>query len=250
MNSPIEIALRHRYLPFLNTGHHFFFVPFANLGDEAEGAVKEFIADNCPWVIGHDGSREKNLLWLRGRVIKRDENFGLLVAIETNIGSNARGWATAPIANPPPDTLARQKESASSVEPYIFADIAEAPRSTLCRNVLFTFPHTSGLDIAITLALELEFPSAVAEPLNFDLIVDFGNTRTVVLAIEQNKAAKGFLSQICRPIIFTPRSSDSGRESGVSNSPIIDSWFVLAEPLFGCLEPPNEDGRSECPIYT
>lgn len=246
--APIKVRTDRPFVPFLNTGHQFLFLPFSFLDEEQRVAVEEFSHGSCRWLLGEDEKRGKRLLWLRSRIVKQDEKFGLLIALETNVGGVSRGWPTGPAENLPADTFARQQLAAGAVEPFIFGDVAEAPREAFGRQARFTFPRTNGSDVLVDLALELEFPHAVAEPLDFNLIVDFGNTRTVVLAIEHNKAANGVLSHICRPISFAARGENP--KAGGADTPIVDSWFVLAEPLFGCLEPPIEDGRTECPLYT
>jgi hypothetical protein len=246
--APIKVRTDSPRVPFLNTGHQFLFLPFIGLDYEQRVAVEEFRQGSCRWVLGEDEKRGKRLLWLRSRIANQGEELGLLVALETNVGGVSRGWPTGPAESVPADTFARQQAAAAAVEPYVFGDIAEAPREAFGRQARFTFPRGNGEDVVVELALELEFPHAVAEPLDFNLIVDFGNTRTVVLAFENNKAANGALSQICRPISFSARGENP--KAGRVETPIVDSWFVLAEPLFSCLEPPMEDARTECPLYT
>jgi hypothetical protein len=245
--APIIVLMDPPRVPFLNTGHQFFFLPFLDLDTSQRVAVEEFNQGSCRWVLGEDEERQKRLLWLRSRIVKQGEESGLLVALETNVGGVSRGWPTGPAEYPPADTFSRNQIAASAVEPFIFGDIVEAPRDTFRRLARFTFPHSKG-PVFVDLELKLEFPHAVAQPLDFNLVVDFGNTRTVVLAIEHNKAANGVLSQICRPISFAARGANP--EAKRDGTPIVDSWFVLAEPLFSCLEPPSEDGRTECPLYT
>ena len=246
---PILLRTEGPLVPFLNTGHQFVFLPFGDLTEDHVAAINEYNLGACPWVIGVDEAKHRRLLWLRARVTRREEKTGLLIALETNVGSASRGWPTAPSTRLPPDTFARQKAAADWVEAFIFADAAEAPRETFSRQVRFTFPRAKAASVIVDLILELEFPHAGAETLDFNLVIDFGNTRTVVLGIEHNKAANGFLSHICRPIPFAAR--DGKPTTTEDGSPaIVDSWFVLAEPLFGCLEPPSEDGKAECPIYT
>ena len=246
--APIKVRTDPPHVPFLNTGHQFLFLPFRDLNEDQRVAVEEFSLGSCRWVLGEDEKRGKRLLWLRSRIEKQGEESGLLVALETNVGGVSRGWPTGPAERVPADTFARQQLAASAVEPFIFGEIAEAPREAFGRQARFTFPRANGPYVVVDLELELEFPHAVAEPLDFNLVVDFGNTRTVVLGIEHNKAANGVLSHICRPIPFAARGANP--KTGSEVTPIVDSWFVLAEPLFGCLEPPSEDGLVDCPLYT
>jgi len=246
--TPIALRKEGPVVPFLNTGHQFIFLPFGDIGENQRAAVNDFNFGSCPWVLGEDEERCKRLLWLRSRIVKQGESPGLLIALETNVGGVSRGWPTSPTERVPADTFARQKQAADNVEPFIFGDSAEVPRDTFVRKAQFTFPRPKGPHLVVELTLEFEFPHAVAETLDFNLVVDFGNTRTVVLGIEHNKAANGVLSHICRPISFAAR--DDSPKTAREGTSIVDSWFVLAEPLFGCLEPPSEDGRTECPIYT
>ncbi|MBK8094929.1 MAG: hypothetical protein IPK32_23905 [Verrucomicrobiaceae bacterium] len=80
------------------------------------------------------------------------------------------------------------------------------------------------------------------EPREVDLIVDFGKHLTVVLALEHNFAQAGKLSTLCHSIRFIKRGADyidfvGGKQDDTCS--IVDSWFILHEPMFADYEPPR-----------
>lgn len=238
--------------PSLNTGHHFYQIELPPMASpqlrEAAGSGR------CSWINAVDmtsGHRGKVHLWLRGRVTKEPEAPPVLaLCIESNLGDDARGWATAPAVEYPSDTLERIGEKRSLKQAYIFKDDSSVPHTESTLRVCFDVPTADGIDVLLV-DLSFEFPPPNADPVDVDLIIDFGNTRTVVLALEDNKHACGYLSQVCMPIEFYSRTEEPFGPPGSASTgrTIIDSWFVLAEPIFSNLEPPSEDGRDECPNY-
>jgi hypothetical protein len=252
----VTLKLIYSASPFLGTGHHFYFIKFPSSPSvELQDLTDAFARNDCPWILFSDQESEKCLLWLRGRIQQNEPGggLGLMLCLDTNVGSSSRGWPVAPNSPAPTDTVQSVIGKLRDKEPYIFSQESEAPTAALVRNVLFSHTPRSGVTYNLQLALTLEFPHAIAEPVDVDLIVDFGNTRTVVLALEHNQAANGYLSQVCRPIEFFPRNvepHDENSRNGNSQDAIIDSWFVLAEPLFSCLEPPSEDDKNECAAYS
>jgi hypothetical protein len=238
--------------PFLNTGHHFFQIP---LPPEASQQLRDAAkTGRCPWINAiavTSGQRGKMHLWLRGRVHKDPEEAPVLhLCIDSNTGDDTQGWVTAPPSDHPQDTLNRINKKQASKQAYIFKDISSAPQTLTEMRVCFDVPSPDGTD-TLVLDLAFEFPPPNSDPVDVDLIIDFGNTRSVVLALEDNKQASGYLSQVCMPIEFCHRTHEPIEKSGpISYSrSIIDSWFVLAEPIFSNLEPPGDTERNECPAY-
>ncbi|MFZ4764426.1 MAG: virulence factor SrfB, partial [Roseimicrobium sp.] len=90
---------------------------------------------------------------------------------------------------------------------------------------------------------EVIWKRPAGEAIDVDIVIDFGNTRTVVLALENMEAQGGKLASVCRPIRFIKQGFDyepfTGAHKGDDTAAIVDSWFVLHEPVFSNLEPPS-----------
>lgn len=231
---------------FPDTGHQYLFVPFKSeflSRYDREGKIKRLCsADRQPWVqytgVEKDGKTPHTYTWIRHRYgVNADGAPGIWLVVETNVGTVRRGalyekrevpftdvppskddWAVSPYAYPNQESLANKADKDSY-------------------DVLLTIPNPSELDEILQVALiEVIWQRRNPARMDVDLIVDFGNTRTVVLAVENNAAmAKDKLSGVCRPIPFLAR----GEECPVPGSPemkkvktIADSWFLLQEPAF------------------
>lgn len=96
-----------------------------------------------------------------------------------------------------------------------------------------------------------------------DLVVDFGNSRSVALLLERPPQNVGTdipeLINLLSPVRMMPRGSDyepNRRPDGAlihdGEDPlaVFDSWFVTAEPQFAALHPPHRDERDamRCPF--
>ncbi len=74
-----------------------------------------------------------------------------------------------------------------------------------------------------------------AKPRKVDLIVDFGNSRTAVLGLEDNREVGVLFNTVCKPIVFT-EAGNLYEETEYSrpnlNEVLPDSWFVLQQNQF------------------
>jgi hypothetical protein len=235
-----SLSGNHSIAPLLESGHHFYFVSV----DDCTGLSNEervtLFSEELPWSLGEDPATGKRLLWVRARPKEGEGGLkGFLLAVDTNLGDRRRGLPLSPWVNENPENLTNLEKKTEWVEPYLFVDETRVPIEGFRRQIRFVFNATNPeFSVAFTLDLEIQVPPPVAAPVDVDLIIDLGNTRSVVLALEDNKGHSGALSQICQPVYLPVRDHEpndvdfENRESA-----IIDSWFILSEPLFHCLEP-------------
>ena len=216
---------------FPNSGHHNTFVPFtSDLLVKFPELRQLCAAERTPW-------RDLNHSWVRGRLATRDGQPGLWVAVESNLGTIRRGSVHEPRRQAPDGTGNPENPS-----PYAAADPARLPGET---NIHLSIPSRQNPAVPIEIEFTLIWKEPAGEPIDVDLVVDFGNTRTVVLALENQQSQDGKLASICKSVRFTRRGFDyeafkpePGRPPD-DTAAIVDSWFVLQEPLFSNLEPPS-----------
>lgn len=270
---------------FPNTGHHFFHVPLKSLAPrKSDEELKRYAHRNRgPWEPWSEFSPW--LLYQYAIEISPytgEETAVLKLAVESNLGSADRGLLFGVDSyhfngNPPRDAVeASLRQRAASFEKARAADAVVYPYASLDRAKLWEdYPskrlfldelsphlpqrrrasdHGSGSAEPIALppkllAVHWKRPGG-ADPVDVDLIVDLGNTRTVALLLE-NPGQEGIpfgrrvkvLRFIPRGCPFTP--SHTLPEPGKANDDyaIIDSWLVLHRPIFASREPPFSDGK-------
>ena len=226
---PIRIAV------FPDSGHHCTFVPFPTALLAKFPELRALCAsERTPW-------RELNKSWQRGRFANRDGQPGLWVAVESNLGTVRRGTLYEPRHQ-----VLEAVGSAENPSPYAAGDTSRLPDEESI--VTITLPSRQNPAVPIEISFTLVWKRPAGEPLDVDLVIDFGNTRTVVLALENQQTQDGKLASICKAIRFTSRGYDyepfepTKTPDGLrteDTSAIVDSWFVLQEPLFSNLEPPS-----------
>ncbi len=211
---------------FPNTGHHYAFVLIPKEILTKTPKIKQ-LCDQ-----GKQGWRSLNYPWIRGRFASKDGNPGLWVAIESNLGTIKRGS----IFEPRREVPIGDRENPT---PYAATDVTRLPKND--HIVEIKIPIEGVTVEVVSFQIIWKEPAAV-EPINVDLVVDFGNTRSVVLALEDMASQGGRLTAVCRPIRFLKAGWDyqelKGEDRAKDTSQIIDSWFVLHETMFSDSEPP------------
>lgn len=209
-----------------NSGHHYAFIRLSDfdktkIADNqtlVQSILKSYkdacIKDEHNWKVDSENS------WVR-YCWGHNKNFeeGLFICIDTNCGNEKRGV----VAGDPIKTT----EQVSASTPYVsLGDTQSLPES------ITLFGHN----------IELEWHDGVAGTRAVDLVVDFGNSRSVVLAIEDNGNEASELSAICRPIVFLePREEftaglkNQARDKHLLDRQIIDSNILMRENEFGDL---------------
>lgn len=219
---------------FPDSGHHYTFVPLLSEALQKYPQFKQLCqTGRQPW-------REVNHPWIRARFAMKDGQPGLWVAVESNVGSVRRGSIFEPRqpSEPRPD--------ATNATPYAASDISKLPSEAKVITLKVPSPKNPG-ELVDAAQFEIIWKRPAGESIDVDLVIDFGNTRTVVLALENMDAQGGKLASVCRPIRFIKQGFDyepfTGPNKGDDTAAIVDSWFVLHEPVFSNLEPPSSRFR-------
>lgn len=211
---------------FPNTGHHYSFVEIAKEVLSKSPQLKQLCDQD------RQGWRPLNYPWIRGRFSSRNGSPGLWVAIESNLGNIKRGSIFEPRREVP--TGDRENPT-----PYAATDVTRLPKDE--HIIEIKIPIGGVTTAVVSFQVVWKEPAAVA-PIDVDLVVDFGNTRSVVLALEDVASQGGKLTAVCRPIRFMKQGWDyqelKGEDRARDTSQIIDSWFVLHETMFSDSEPP------------
>lgn len=215
---------------FPDSGHHYTFVPLLSEALQRYPQFKQLCQQGRqPW-------REVNHPWIRARFAVKDGQPGLWVAVESNVGSVKRGSIFEPRqpTDPRPD--------APNATPYAASDVSKLPAEAKVITLKVPSPANPG-ELVDAAQFEIIWKRPAGEAIDVDLVIDFGNTRTVVLALENMEAPGGKLASVCRPIRFIKQGFDyepfTGPNKGDDTAAIVDSWFVLHEPVFSNLEPPS-----------
>lgn len=236
---------------FADTGHHFAFVSFTRrqLRDNAE--LEKLCRNNdFPWSEARDRTGTP-LRWLRYQFGQREtdglatDDSGVLLALETNLGNAQRGWALQPEEAVSPTDATKYTAADRVATPYVFPDATRQPadgvqRLTVYLPVVPTAPRdSSALARSVSLDLEIHWLEPVGKVVDVDLVVDFGNTRSVALLLTRSQAAHGTLSEITQPVRFGYRQEEPLPAPRETADPLamIDSWLVLQETSFANLEP-------------
>lgn len=224
---------------FPNTGHQFFHLPLAELlPDRDEDFLEQLTRRNRDSWKTWQGTP-----WMLYQYAIVDEKPILKVAIETNLGLSSRGllfdYEDEPVSEKPDEDD--------------LLDVYAAPEEARIENEykhrcikLKTLPNKESLPLDIDLQI-FWVKRGGWDPVDVDLIVDLGNTRSLALLLEspgQELAHQAFGKRICI-LRFLPRGTPYDQAQGVSEGgvladdcAIIDSWLLLHRPTFYHLEPP------------
>ncbi|MFW6354151.1 MAG: virulence factor SrfB [Verrucomicrobiota bacterium] len=229
-----------------NTGHQFFEVPLRELlPKKSPDWLEDFAwANRGPWQTWDAYAK-----WVRHQYDTVDGEPTLKLAIETNLGLASRGHlfdiGDEVVEDPP--------EEDEIILPYAATDEAQIEEEYGADRVmpLNYLPNKDGRDIEVPLAVY--WPrGAGSDPIDVDLIVDLGNSRTVALLLENagpenNRLPFGRRVRILR---FIPRGTPYKQpEANIAGTnleddcAIIDSWLILHRTLFAASEPPASEDK-------
>jgi len=220
---------------FPNSGHQLLFFPQSDQNAD--------LKDQGEWRTPMDKT------WLKGRIGSKPivvdggdpaEVQGFWVAVDVNVGGPDRGYE---VPRSEADTLQKSRTAGRIIDdkdgpaikagchnPYISSTADDLPREIkLNLNKEFALPPSFD-----EMELEISFAEEAGAPIPVNLIVDFGNSRTVVLGLEQTDAG-GSLSSVCKPILFPKagiEASAANDEDTKIQQAVPESWFVLMENLF------------------
>ena len=230
---------------FPDSGHQILFFPISDVAVASSRTLAGAIAENENWRNPHTKP------WLKGRLgtqTVQDENGqieinqGFWVAVDLNTGSADRGYWVPEVSNKAPRRRARPVTTINDIgdgdeaakqgchSPYIAGTEQELPEQMDLDLVAeFDLDPVCG-----PMLLEIVFVEEAGDAIPVNLIIDLGNSRTVVLGLEQTETAEG-LSSVCKPILFP---KDGHMRPVMEDEPedfsdaIPDSWFVLMESIF------------------
>ncbi|HVF70055.1 MAG TPA: virulence factor SrfB [Chthoniobacterales bacterium] len=225
-----------------NSGHHFYWVPFdmevlRTLDSATIRDLEKECREPSAWRTAYNAEKAKAMPWIRFKYSMgwqgADRVLGVNLAVESNLGDVSRGSAISP-----PEPVAHREYVGQPDAPYPFRNETEITESGSTR-LSFGSPGAEGKVLA---KIDIEWTTRMAQaPIPVDLIVDFGNTRTVAILLEEPPTQVGSpaeaLRQMVRPLRFMERGR-SFSERGPGQT-IVESWFVLLEPQFQEFELPN-----------
>ena len=250
-NTAVEISL----IP--NTGHHYHFIPCEKLPRAFNLPIQQ-LAENEKegWELGRNAEDNKDIAWIRYRPGSKNGIAGLWIAIETNVGTIHRGSVIGKAQTPIqqlPQGIDENDKSTWKASPYAYdsvssltSEVGNAGGSYFIelkikdpnKDFDYDLPADVEQDVWLpdTLILNIKWVEP-AGSLDVDLIVDFGNTRTVTLAIErvsELSKKQDSLASICHPIYSLRRGCEypTTHEEKAQLEKIVDSWFLLQEPMF------------------
>lgn len=192
-----------------------------------------------PWLKGRYGA--KTALDEMGEQITET---GFWVAIDLTVGKSTRGYSVA-------DSIATEAAPTKKAKPSLINDVDDedvGPQASLNFNPYLAasirdLPEQLSVKVHKEFDLEkrhgelllnVNFLEEAGDPVKVNLVVDFGNSRTVVLALEQSGIENG-LSSACRPIVFPRPGTDLDSldmDALDLDDAIPDSWFALMENVF------------------
>lgn len=267
---------------FPNTGHQFFNVPLKEIAPKkSEDELRRFaIRNRGPWALWSEFAP-----WLLYQYAIEvnpytgEETAIIKLAVETNLGLPERGvlFGVERYSFKQADTdralqeaqkrcQAFEKNRANDTITYPYASLDKAklwedyPTKRLPLDQLSSSLPVRRKAGESTSAEPIPLPKGLlvvhwkkpagADPVDVDLVVDLGNTRTVALLLEgpgQEHLALGRRVKILR---FIPTGHPFDRkhtqpDPGKANDDysIIDSWLVLNQPTFATREPPRSDEK-------
>jgi hypothetical protein len=202
---------------------------------KGKGSARDSERTSLPWLRGKFGTKSE-------RVSPAEPTFelqGIWCAIETNTGTRQDGYVwdvdRQPAANDsgwqewqrnPDHSTPYFPEAGINYNDPLIVDLAEA----------FELKGKLGEPVEpCKLEIRWQKPGG-SGPIPVHLIIDFGNSRTIVYGLEiPDPPAPGGLRDICRPILFTANHDDAGSGGYRNSAPselVPDSWIILREPMF------------------
>jgi len=188
-----------------------------------------------------DEEERKPLKYLRYRFGKcrngDDDVFGLWLAVETNLGTVERGWPYDETL-PSPEEEKHFQAHGDPQQPYYDKDDTSVqgddPRQVIIQGRRIT--------------LNLRWSDVLkATPVDVDLVIDFGNSRTAVLVLEYAKGKPGNFAQNCRALSLKPSFYSVLPKQAKVDEAIVSSRFVLKSPEFRSFDPDSKTA-SEKPV--
>ncbi|HEY0946259.1 MAG TPA: virulence factor SrfB [Opitutaceae bacterium] len=227
---------------FPNTGHQFFSVALKQLLPKRDdGWLAQFAQANRtiwqPW--------DSYTPWIRYQYAIEDDTPVLKLAIETNLGLPSRGL----LFDLDEKIYDQRPDEQQQLSPYASTDEAQIESDYGAHRLmpLSYLPNNDGKHIDVELAIHWMRPDG-RDPIDVDLVVDLGNSRTIALLLEspgRDSGSAAAFGRRIRIVRFVPRATPYDYGTGVGSGSvledscaIIDSWLLLHRPLFARNDPP------------
>lgn len=224
----------------------------ADFDDAGHAGWKDNVTNylNSSWtqveeVPTRENNQDRNpLKYLRYRFGKcrdgDDDVFGLWLAVETNLGTVDRGWPYDETL-PSPEEEKHFKEHGEPKQPYYDKDDTSVqgddPKQVIIEGRRIT--------------LNLRWSDVLkATPVDVDLVIDFGNSRTAVLVLEYAKGKPGNFAQNCRALSLKPSFYSVLPKQAKVDEAIVSSRFVLKSPEFRSFDPDNKTSSEKAVSLT
>jgi hypothetical protein len=227
---------------FPGTGHHYFTRRLAELLQKKEDELVRLVKQNLPQFMPWSDAYP----WLRYRLGTDAENKSIItIAVESNLGHWSRGTLYQVYPCPPEPAL-----------DFFFPYAKEHLEKPLLGHTEKITSLSLG-DAIYQVDVQINFMGRAGAPVDVDLIVDLGNTRTAAVLLEKpGDGQSPPLSRRLRPLKIGPRGMElkaAGPPQGLPGSlawagdqndlAIIDSWFLLHETIFAHMEPGQPEGE-------
>jgi hypothetical protein len=231
---------------FPNSGHQYVDIPLNVLLEGQDSAIIDKL------VRGNQSLSWKKwnsyMPWLLYRYENRDGDPFLCLCIETNLGTPHRGV----VFGVDGDTHEEPIDEEEIVNPYACYDESQLYDDYKGGILpLKSLPNKDGRTIEIDLSIEW-VKRVGNRPVDVDLIVDLGNTRTVALLLEcpHPNAPKPPIDRRVQIVRFIPRGTPftqpnfgEGNNALSDDCAIIDSWMLLHRTQFNQIEPPLSEEK-------
>ena len=235
---------------FANTGHQYFSIPLIeavprSLSQKFNNSQLELLARN------NRGPFERlcqEIPWIRYQFDIVDGKPAIKLAIETNLGINTRGFLFDI------EEVDEKPEVDFDVPQFAGRDEIDLESSCDRQFPITSIPTRDGAEFPVDLMIYFAPPGG-QNPIDVDLIVDLGNTRTAAILLESPGPANIPLDQRIYPLRILPRGtpfesssnkpiSSAELPSTLDDCAIIDSWLLLHQTIFAQMEPPSEYAQS------
>jgi hypothetical protein len=155
--------------------------------------------------------------------------LGIWMAIETNLGERDRGWFYEEIKSADPKVFTSEVLGRT---PYAASSVHSLPAN---REDFVSFEYNG-----TKFNQPIQWKVPVADDIEVDLIIDFGNSRTCAMVLERRVERDAAMhgdkfAELCRPLPLRPSFFSDVKDVSVDDA-IVSSRFVLKTPEFRAMD--------------
>jgi hypothetical protein len=218
---------------FPNTGHHYYFQRFERVPGDGGWRVPSDLENLCRLPAEAQWHDDPERPWLLYKFATLGSANGILLAIESNIGDKERGFVLDAY-NPENEPDMPEDESLRGA--YPFSDFAQTVKTVFSIDLAaLVRSHTKQTELTPATFHVGWATAAATAPRNVHLVVDFGNSRSLALLLEEDADSTSVplddFKGRCFPLQFkeigAPLDAVPNRKSIV-----LDSWLLLRKTSF------------------